>query len=222
MWCGFALHHAGVTVWFLTCVVSLLAVLNPVGAVPLLLAMTVNDPPPRRRRSALMAASTQTACLAVAAVGGSTLFSFFNISIDSFRIAGGALLFLLAIDMVKVNQLRHKATDAEVQEGLARAEVGIIPLGIPMLAGPGAIATVISLAGQVPELSLAMVVLLAAVVAVGGMTAMVLLTATRIERWLTPTVLGIASRLMGLLLAAIAAQMLVTGVQNSFGLRPPH
>lgn len=68
-----------VAVWFLTCVVSLLAVLNPVGAVPLLLTMTASDGPGRRRRTALIAATTQTVCLAVVAVGGSTLFSFFNI-----------------------------------------------------------------------------------------------------------------------------------------------
>jgi multiple antibiotic resistance protein len=207
-------------VWFLTCLVSLLAVLNPVGAVPLLLTMTTGDPPERRRRTALIAAATQTVCLVAVAVGGSTLFAFFHISVDSFRIAGGALLFLIAIDMVKVNQLRHKATEAEVQEGVARTEVGIIPLGIPMLSGPGAIATAVSLAGQAPHLSLEMAVLLAAVLAAGLVTALLLLAATRIERWLTPTVLGIASRLVGLLLAAIAVQMLVTGVQNSFGLVP--
>lgn len=204
--------------WFLTCLVSLVAVLNPLGAAPLLLTMTADDAAPRRRRTAVIAAVTQTACLLAVALAGTALFAFFGITVDSFRIAGGALLFLLAVDMVKVNPLRHKTTEAEVQEGVERQEVGIIPLGIPMLAGPGAIASAVSLAGQAGLFTAEWWLLALAVLAAGGISAGVLIAAQRLQAWLTPTVQGIASRLAGLILAAIAAQMLVTGVRNSFGL----
>jgi multiple antibiotic resistance protein len=190
--------------------VPVLVIVSPIGAVPLFLGMTQNDPPERRARTAWIAAATTTIALATAALAGQAIFDFFGVSVDAFRIAGGILLFFIALDFVQMRQTRMKATDPEIEEGVQKQEVGIIPLGIPMLAGPGAIATVMVLRGSSPGPW----PLLVAIAAVGLATLAVLLGAARLQRHLTPATLGIVLRLQGLLLAAIAVQMTVTGVTN--------
>jgi multiple antibiotic resistance protein len=190
--------------------VPVLVIVSPIGAVPLFLGMTQNDPPERRARTAWIAAATTTIALATAALAGQAIFDFFGVSVDAFRIAGGILLFFIALDFVQMRQTRMKATDPEIEEGVQKQEVGIIPLGIPMLAGPGAIATVMVLRGSSPGPW----PLLVAITVVGLATLAVLLGAARLQRHLTPATLGIVLRLQGLLLAAIAVQMTVTGVTN--------
>lgn len=191
--------------------VPVFVIVSPVGAVPLFYGMTANDGPDRKRRTAWIAAVTCTVTLLAAALVGQQVFDFFGVSIDAFRIAGGALLFLIALDFVQVRQTRMKATDPEIAEGVEKQETGVIPLGIPMLAGPGAIATVMVYGhGGWP----ALLPLLVAVLLVGLATLLVLLAAARMERHLSATTLGIVLRLEGLLLAAIAVQMVVTGVTN--------
>lgn len=191
--------------------VPVFVIVSPIGAVPLFLGMTQNDPAPRRVRTAWIAAITTTLTLATAALAGQHIFDFFGVSIDAFRIAGGILLFFIALDFVQVRQTRMKATDPEIAEGVEKQEVGIIPLAIPMLSGPGAIATVMVFSGGGWP---ATVPLLAAIVLVGLATLVTLLLAARMQRHLSATTLGIVLRLEGLLLAAIAVQMVVTGVTN--------
>jgi multiple antibiotic resistance protein len=203
--------------------VALFVIVNPVGTVPLFLGMTVHDGIARRRRTAVFAAATCAATLAGAAVGGEALFAFFGITLDAFRIAGGVLLFLIALDMVQVRTSRTRTTDEEVEHGIERHEVGLIPLGIPMLAGPGAITTVLvahmragagesAHAWSDPHLW----TLLLAVGALGATVLALLWFAAVVERWLNPVVLGVLMRLEGLLLAAIAVQMAVTGLAGAF------
>jgi multiple antibiotic resistance protein len=192
--------------------VSLFIIVSPLGAVPLYLGMTASDAPERRRRTAWIAAITTTLTLGGAALVGQQVFDFFGVSVDAFRIAGGVLLFLYAIDFVQVRQPRMKTTDPEFEDGVAKEETGVIPLGIPMLAGPGAIATTLVLATHAGGSWLGLVPLLIAVLVVGTATALVLLAAARLQHVLTPSVLGIVLRLEGLLLGAISVQMTVTGV----------
>jgi multiple antibiotic resistance protein len=198
--------------------VPLFIIAGPLGAVPLFLAMTANDGAVRRRRTAYIAAVTCTLTLAAVALGGQALFSAFGITLDSFRIAGGVLLFLYSIDMVQSRTPRMKTTDEEMRVGVAKDEVGIIPLGIPMLAGPGAIATVMVLRLQGSPALADLWTLLVAVGLVGVLSAVIFLFAIRLERHLTPVVMGVIVRLEGLLLAAIAVQMLVDGITHAFGL----
>lgn len=191
--------------------VPVFVIVSPVGAVPLFLGMTADDGPARKRRTAWIAALTCTITLLAVALVGQQVFDVFGVSIDAFRIAGGVLLFLIALDFVQVRQTRMKATDPEIAEGVEKQETGVIPLGIPMLAGPGAIATVMVYGhGGWPELA----PLLIAILLVGLATLLVLLAAARMERHLSATTFGIVLRLEGLLLAAIAVQMMVTGVTN--------
>ena len=199
--------------------VPLLIIVSPHGAAPLFLSMTVSDGTTRRRRSALYAAATCSVVLGLAALFGEVVFQFFGITIDAFRIAGGALMFLYAIDMVQMRTPRMKTTQEEVDVGLSQQEVGIIPLGVPMLAGPGAIATVMALRIGGHDGGLA--VQLAAIGLLGVASAAILLAAVRVERWMSPVVMGMLVRLQGLLLGAIAVQMLVSGIRGAFGIVVP-
>jgi multiple antibiotic resistance protein len=193
--------------------VPVFIIVSPIGAVPLFLGMTQNDTAERRRRTAWYAAIASTLALALASLVGQHIFDFFGVSIDAFRIAGGILLFIIALDFVQVRQTRMKTTDPEIAEGVEKQEVGIIPLAIPMLAGPGSIATVMVLGGSGKGVG-GMLPLLCAIVLTGIVTLVVLLLAARMQKHLAASTLGIVLRLEGLLLAAIAVQMVVTGVTN--------
>lgn len=195
-------------------VVPIFVIVSPIGAVPLFLGMTQNDPPERRRRTAWIAAIASTLTLVVASLIGQQIFDFFGVSLDAFRIAGGILLFFIALDFVQVRQARMKSTDQEYEEGVQKEQAGIIPLAIPMLSGPGAIATVMVLRGEGQHGWTATIPMLIAIILVGIATLTVLLLASRMQRYLTAATLGIVMRLEGLLLAAISVQMVVTGVTN--------
>ena len=193
--------------------VPIFVIVSPIGAVPLFLGMTQNDPAERRRRTAWISAIATTVTLAIACLLGQHIFDFFGVSLDAFRIAGGILLFIIALDFVQVRQTRMKTTDSEIAEGAEKNEVGIIPLAIPMLAGPGAIATVMVLGGTRHGWG-GVLPLLLAILLVGASTLLVMLMAARLQKHLTASVLGLVLRLEGLMLAAIAVQMVVTGVTN--------
>src|SRR5256886_12209858 len=109
--------------------------------------MTVRDPPDARRLMAKRGAWTCGITLAAFAVGGSLIFRLFGITIGAFKIAGGILIGLNALDMVQARRSQQRETAVEKAEGIEKEDVGIMPLGVPMLAGPGAISTVMVLAG---------------------------------------------------------------------------
>ena len=198
-------------------VVRLFIIVSPFGAVPLFLSMTELVGRDNRRRTALYAALTTAAILGLACLLGETLFRFFGITLASFRIAGGILLFIYAMDMVQFRSPRMKSTDAEVEAGAAAQEVGIIPLGIPMLAGPGAIATVMVQRLEHPGAP-GLAIVAGAVALVAGSVWLAMILAVRAQRWLSPVVLGIIIRLEGLLLSAIACEMVVAGIIGAFHL----
>jgi multiple antibiotic resistance protein len=198
--------------------VPLFVVVNPLGAVPLFLAMTEEVGREHRARTAIYAALTCGGILIATALAGQAIFHFFGVSVDALRIAGGSLLFLYALDMVQNRRPRMRTTEPEVEDGAAKQEVGVIPLGIPMLSGPGAIATVLVLRVQSAGQQDALLPLLGAVIAIALLTWLTLNLAVRLARWLSPTVLGIVIRLEALMLSAIAVQMLIAGIQGAFGL----
>ena len=200
----------------ITVFVAVFLIVNPLSAVPMFLAMTASDSSAARKRSAVLAALTCTVTLAAAAMFGEALFRFFGVTIEAFQIAGGVLLFLYSIDMVQARTSRMTTTAAEVRVGVERPQVGITPLGIPMLAGPGAIATVMSLRfAEQPWLDRTLVMGVA-VLSVGLLVLAILWCATALERWLSAVSLGILSRISGLMLAAVAAEMVLQGVHRAF------
>jgi multiple antibiotic resistance protein len=149
------------------------------------------------------------------ALAGSAIFRIFGITIGAFKIAGGVLMGMNALDMVQARRSLQRETPAETAEGTEKEDIGILPLGIPMLAGPGAISTVMVLAvaskGWITTAALYMSIALSAYVSYVTLAA-----ASFVERRLGTTGMRILTRLMGLVLCAIAAQFVIDGIRVSF------
>ncbi len=191
---------------------SVLFIVDPLTAVPTFLAMTARDTPEVRRLMARRGAWTCAITLAAFALGGSLIFKLFGITIGAFKIAGGMLIGLTALDMVQARRSQQKETPIEKAEGIEKEDVGIMPLGVPMLAGPGAISTVMVLAGAAKTLASTAGVY-AAIALTAYLSYLTLRAATRIERRLGQTGMRILTRLMGLVLGAIAVQFIVDGIK---------
>lgn len=196
----------------------LFIIASPLGSVPLFLAMTAKHVSSKRHLTAFYAAVTCTLALGAAALLGEALFQFFGITIHAFRIAGAVLLFLYSIDMVQVRTPRMKTTDEEVQGGIAQEQVGVVPLGIPMLAGPGSIATAMVLRMQNGDQALELWAMMTAIIILGLLTFGIFVLSVRMQRWVGPVAMGIFIRIEGLILSAIAVQMAVSGIQGAFGM----
>jgi len=193
---------------------SVLFIVDPFAVVPTFLAMTERDTPEQRRVLARRGAWTCAITLIAFAVGGSAIFTIFGITIGAFKIAGGVLIGLNALDMVQARRSQHRETPAEKAEGIQKEDIGIMPLGVPMLAGPGAISTVMVLAlgAKGPLLTGAVY---AAIILTALISFFVLAAASLLERRLGQTGMRILTRLMGLVLSAIAVQFIIDGIKLS-------
>jgi multiple antibiotic resistance protein len=194
----------------LLCLTSLLAIINPLSATPMYLALTNGYTAEHRRRTTRHAVLTSFTVLTVFALLGGTIFQIFGITIHAFRIAGGIIFFGIGMDMLQAKRARGKTTPEEEQEGLEKEEVGITPLGIPMITGPGAITTVMVLMTQATE-ALQVAAMFGAIVVVLGITYLVLSAAPRIMVFFGQTGLNVMTRIMGLLVTVIAVQFIVDG-----------
>ncbi|HET8541393.1 MAG TPA: MarC family protein [Anaeromyxobacter sp.] len=190
-------------------------VVDPFSAVPFFLAMTRDDPA-RRRQTALRASLAAGLVLATFALGGAWVFKLLGISLGAFKIAGGVVLLLLALDMIRTQPSRTRITDQEVEAGAGKEDIAIVPLAMPLLAGPGSIATAIVLMSRaragpwwhaVPVLG--------AIVVTAAASYLVLAGAARTERVLGRTGLAILERAAGLLLVAVAVQFMLDGLGES-------
>jgi len=196
---------------------TLLAIVDPVAIVPLFLAMTAGDTSAQRRRMAARAAVVAGVTLTVFAAAGDLLFALLGISIPAFRIAGGVLLFLLAVDMLMAQPSRQRTTPEETAEGVHKPDVSVFPLGIPMLAGPGSI-TVVIMARTSAATSLERAAVFASILVVALVSFVVLAVGGQLAHRLGQTGMNVLHRVFGLLLAAIAAQFVVDGVREAFGI----
>ncbi|PYP32819.1 MAG: antibiotic resistance protein MarC [Gemmatimonadetes bacterium] len=191
---------------------SVLFIVDPFAAVPSFLAMTARDTPAQRHAMARRGAWTCAVTLTVFALGGSLIFTLFGITLGAFKIAGGVLIGLNALEMVQARRSMQRETPVEQAEGTQKEDVGIIPLGVPMLAGPGAISTVMVLAlGSRSAASTA--ALYVSVALTAYVSYVVLAAATAVEHRLGQTGMRILTRLMGLVLCAIAVQFIVDGIK---------
>ena len=191
---------------------SLFAIVDPFAAIPAYLAMTARLTGKERRRIARTACVTCALVLALFAALGPAIFRFIGITLPAFQIAGGLILLLSALDMLRARRSALNQTDEETQEGMHKEDVAITPLAIPMLSGPGAITTAIVLAGHADGLG-RHAIFYAAIAAVAGLTYLILTVAASGARRLSPTILNIITRLMGLLLAAIGVQFILTALK---------
>lgn len=191
---------------------SVLFIVDPLTAVPTFLAMTARDTPETRRLMARRGAWTCAVTLTAFALGGSLIFRLFGITIGAFKIAGGVVIGLNALDMVQARRSQQRETPVEKAEGIEKEDVGIMPLGIPMLAGPGSISTVMVLTGASKTIVTTLGVY-AAIVLTAVLSYLTLAAATAIERRLAQTGMRILTRLMGLVLCAIAVQFIIDGIK---------
>ena len=203
----------GVLSFTLSTVTTLLLVVDAPAAVPLFLSMTESDSAEHRRRTAFRAALAAGLVLTSFGALGGIIFRVLGISLGAFRIAGGVLLFLLAVDMLRAQRSRQRTSPEEEAEGLDRPDVSIFPLAIPMLAGPGATSTVVVLVSRA-ERAWQYVVVFGAILLTGLVSYGLLRAAVRVERRLGRTGMNVLERVMGLILAATAVQFVVEGVSN--------
>ncbi len=194
----------------LLCLTSLLAIINPLSATPMYLALTDGYTAEHRRRTVRSAVLTAFAVLLVFALLGGTIFQLFGITIHAFRIAGGVIFFGIGMDMLQAKRSRVKTTEEEEREGMTKEEVGVTPLGIPMITGPGAITTVMVLMTQARD-AVFVGILFSAVLIVLALTFIVLSAAPRVVGFFGQTGLNVMTRIMGLLVTVIAVQFIVDG-----------
>jgi multiple antibiotic resistance protein len=197
---------------------SIFFIVDPLATIPPFLALTSGDSPMKRRRMARQAAWTCFGVLSAFALAGSLIFKVFGITLPAFKIAGGLLLLLVAFEMLQAKRSGTQESEAELREGEQKDEVGVTPLGVPMLAGPGAISTAMVLMGQSRRWWQAIPVFVAI-----GVTALasyyILASADRVRGRLGEVGIRILMRLMGLVLTAIAVQFMINGIAD-LGLLP--
>ncbi len=190
---------------------SIFVVVDPPGLVPLFISMTQSDPPHKRISIAKRATMAAGIILVVFAIFGKLIFSVFGITLAAFKIAGGILLWFIAIDMVRAKQTRVKSTPEEEKEGIEKEDVALIPLALPMLSGPGSISTVMVLMGQARDW-LYFIPVFISIFLTCLITYFMLRGAQYVLKYLKQTGLNIIIRIMGMILAAIAVQFVINGV----------
>jgi multiple antibiotic resistance protein len=192
---------------------SVLFLVDPIAAIPTFLSMTADQDGAQRRHMAKRAAWTCLVVLTGFGAAGKLIFRLFGITLPAFKIAGGIILLLIGLDMLRARRSQTKETPGEAEEGAEKEDVGIIPLGIPMLAGPGAISTVMVLVSGKPDWWYAIPVFLAIVVT-SLASYWILAGAGRVRQYLGETGIRILTRLMGLMLTAIAIQFMLNGLTD--------
>ena len=198
---------------------SVFFIVDPLGTIPTFLVITADHSEARRARMARQAAWTCFVVLSVFAAAGSIIFKAFGITLPAFKIAGGVLLLLVAMDMLQARRSGTRQVTEEVVEGQEKEEVGVTPLGIPMLAGPGAVSTVMVLMAQSSNWWQAIPVY-AAIAVTALASYYTLAAANRVRHFLGETGIRILMRLMGLMLMALAVQFVLNGFAD-LGLVPP-
>jgi multiple antibiotic resistance protein len=190
-------------------------VVDPMGVIPIFIAMTRHDSPEKRRDMAKRASIAAFFILALFAVAGTLIFKVFGVTLGAFKVAGGVLLLLTSIEMLRAQQVRTRTSTEEEREGAEKEDVAIFPLAIPLLAGPGSIATVTALMGRAGRILFAVPVILSiAVTCVASY--LMLLAAERIQRLLGVTGLNVMNRVIGLIIGAIAVQFMFDGLRDTF------
>ena len=198
--------------------VTVFALVDPIGAVPFFVSLTDGfseaDRRIVRRRAVLVLGSV----LGVFALVGRFLFAAFGLTLAAFEIAGGILLFIVAYDMLHGEVTRTKLTNEDREEAIARRdEIAVVPLGIPLLAGPGAISTVMIYEGSAGGDPAMVVVVFLAIAVTTALTFFILKYGQKIFRYFGKTGIMAMTRVLGLLLAAVGVQFVLNGVFGAFG-----
>lgn len=190
-------------------------VVDPIAVVPVFITITEGDSEQKRRAMAWRACVITAAILLTFMVGGGLIFQLFGLTLAAFKIAGGILLLLTSLDMLQSKASSTKATEGEIAEGAGKDDIAVVPLAMPLLSGPGSIATVTMLTAQSTRLW-EIVPIVVSIVLTAFISYLVLRAAPFVDRALGKSGQAIVARIMGLLLAAIAVQFVLSGLREAF------
>ncbi len=195
--------------------VTLLAIVNPLAIVPFFIHYTQGFSRQQRQRTVWVAAFSAFAVIAICALIGLQILEFFGISLASFQVGGGLLLLTSALSMLNAQPAESRVTQGEVEDASARASIAVVPLTIPLLTGPATMSTVVIYADQASTL-LQHAALIGYGVVIAVATAICFTLAEPISRFLGQTGINVMTRLMGLILAALAVEVMATGLIKLF------
>ena len=192
---------------------TLLAIVNPLGVIPIFVSLTRSSTGEERRHIARTTSLTVAVILIAATLIGKPLLNFFGVSISSFKVGGGILLLLMSISMMLAMHTQSRQTPEEAEEAEEKESIAVVPIAMPLLAGPGAISTVIIYADATSRsLDIGVIIISSMVVAL--LTWVALIIANPISKVMSKTAINISTRLMGLLLSAIAVEFIAAGLSQ--------
>jgi multiple antibiotic resistance protein len=209
----YELEHSAYVRFSLLALSSIFFLVDPFAALPTFLAITEGSDAARRRRIARKASVTTLIVLCAFAFAGEYIFRLFGITLPAFEIAGGVILLLIGLDMLEAKRSPTQESPGETAAAAQKEDAGIVPLGVPMLAGPGAITTVMVLVGQA-QTRWQMVAILSAIAVTALVCYLVLGNSDKVARAMGETGIRILVRVMGLLLVALAVQYFVNGLAD--------
>ena len=187
-------------------------IMDPLGLLPIFVAITATDTPEKRQRTARRATLMAFGLMTFFTIFGGFVFKLFGISIGALKVAGGILLLMTSMDMLRAQPSRTRSSPEETHESEAKEDVAVVPLAMPLLAGPGSIATVMVLAARGPDWTYSIPVV-ASIAVTCFVTYLLLRAAPQLNRLFGTTGIAVLERIMGLLLAAIAIQFVADGVR---------
>jgi multiple antibiotic resistance protein len=205
---------------FVSALVTYLVVIDPPACVPIFASLTEGSPDAHRRTMAVRAVGVAAGILLFFALVGDPLLRALGISLDAFRIAGGIMLFLIALEMVFEKRTQRREAQAEALARDTRSgeweDISVFPMGIPMIAGPGSIATTLLMVTRSDGAG-DLIVVLIVIAIVLALTLALLLAAVPLLRLAGPQIEAVLTRILGVILAALAAQFVIDGVRGSVG-----
>ncbi len=191
---------------------SLFVIIDPLALVPVFLAMTPTDSAAQRIRMAKIACLIAASVLVIFGLIGQRIFAFLGITLPAFQMAGSVILLMIALDMLRAHPSPTRESPEEKEAGTAKDDIAITPLGVPLLAGPGAITNTIILETKAHGLAQT-IALYGCILAICGASYLILRVSAHGARLLNPIAMKIATRLLGVLLAAIAFQFLINALK---------
>ncbi|GAA5214769.1 YchE family NAAT transporter [Corallincola platygyrae] len=200
---------------FINIFIGLMAIVNPVGILPIFLSITNDQTPEERQKTGTTACIAVGIILLVSMLAGSGILKTFSISLDSFRVAGGILVMLIAYSQLQAKGSKIKHTEEEDRESVQKDNVSVVPLALPIMAGPGSISSIILWANESPTIS-HKVATAFAIVALAIVAAAIFRAAPFINKLLGITGLNVVTRIMGLILFAIGIELMASGLKGLF------
>ena len=194
---------------------GLISVVNPIGAIPTFMALTATRSCADKKRTALVCACAVFMVLQISLLAGEPILNFFSIGLPAFRVAGGILILLMGLRMLHATPDRSRHTPEEQAESSEKESVAVVPLAIPLLSGPGAISTTI-VYGHMGNTWLDYLLMSAVILTVSLIVLMAMLVAPKIAGFMGQTGINVVTRVMGLLLAAIAVEFIANGLSALF------